>query len=299
MEREIRSVFSKFVPPEIINDLVARKGSSSTLAGEKRRVAVLFSDIRGFTTLSEENPPEAVVSFLNRYLEAMCEIIYEQGGMPDKFIGDAILAVFGATSSWPDNALRAVRSARAMIQAVGSLDTSGLVLPSGGLRIGIGIHSGDAIVGNIGSSTKIEFTVIGDTVNLASRLEGLTKYYHRPILASQEVLEEVRATEDRPGALPFRELEEVIVKGKGTPTLIHLVEEDEGSALSPENADLYKKALSMYRMKNWKLAEDFFARILETQPTDEISTMFRERCAAFLRDAPPEDWDLIQRYLSK
>ncbi|OHD32993.1 MAG: hypothetical protein A2004_07290, partial [Spirochaetes bacterium GWC1_61_12] len=124
MERDIRHIFSKFVPQEIINDLIARRTHTSMLAGEKRELAIVFSDIRSFTTLSENNPPEVVVSFLNRYLETMCDIITDHGGMVDKFIGDAILAVFGAPKSWPDNARRAVQTAMAMSRALAVFDTT-------------------------------------------------------------------------------------------------------------------------------------------------------------------------------
>jgi class 3 adenylate cyclase/CheY-like chemotaxis protein len=299
MEREIRNVFSKFVPQEIINDLVTRKTHASMLAGEKRELTILFSDIRSFTTLSESNPPETVVSFLNRYLETMCEIIIDHGGMVDKFIGDAILAVFGAPKSWPDNAMRAVETALAMSKAIASFDTKGIVLPPEGLNIGIGINIGDTIVGTIGSSTKFDYTVIGDTVNLASRLEGLSKQYHTRIIVSEGVVHDIESQKIKHPHFKFREIEQVLVKGKGNPTLIHLVEDELSDGLNGDEHDLYKKGLSMYHMKNWKTAAEYFAGVLKTKPKDAICMMYQNRCEEFLVSPPPADWDLVQRYITK
>jgi class 3 adenylate cyclase/DNA-binding response OmpR family regulator len=299
MEREIRNVFSKFVPQEIIDDLVTRKTRTSMLAGEKRELTIVFSDIRSFTTLSETNPPEVVVSFLNRYLETMCEIITERGGMVDKFIGDAILAVFGAPQSWPDNALRAVETALAMSRALAGFDTAAIKLPPGGLDIGIGIHLGDAIVGTIGSSSKFDYTVIGDTVNLASRLEGLSKQYHARTIVSGRVVEEIRSQRLDHPHFKFREIEEVIVKGKEEPTVIYMLEDESNHWLEAAEYDLYKKGLSMYRLRNWKLAADYFGAVLASKPGDPISAMYLERCEDFRTNPPPEDWDLVQRYVTK
>ncbi len=297
MEREIRSVFSKFVPQEIINDLVTRKRRTSMLAGEKRELTILFSDIRSFTTLSETNSPENVVSFLNRYLETMCEIIIDHGGMVDKFIGDAILAIFGAPKSWPDNANRAVETALAMSKAVSEFDTKGITLPPEGLDIGIGIHMGDAIVGTIGSSTKFDYTVIGDAVNLASRLEGLSKVYHSRIIISDMVAKELKAKEG--SGFQVREIEQVIVKGKGNTTLIHAVEDKSDKVLSPAELDLYRKGLSMYQLKNWKTASRYFSDVLASKPEDSLASLYLARCEEFLKTPPPPSWDLIQRYDTK
>jgi class 3 adenylate cyclase/CheY-like chemotaxis protein len=299
MEREIRSVFSKFVPQEIIDDLISRRKRTSMLAGEKRELAILFSDIRSFTTLSETNPPELVVSFLNRYLETMCGIIAEKGGMVDKFIGDAILAVFGAPQSWPDNSMRAVQTALSMSKALGSFDTSAIHLPPGGLDIGIGVHVGDAIVGTIGSSTKFDYTVIGDTVNLASRLEGLTKTYRARIIVSEKIVRKIEEDRAEHPLFKFREIEEVIVKGKEEPTVIYTIEDESRLWLEGSEQDLYKKALSMYRLRNWKTAADYFKAVLRTKPEDPICLMYRERCEEFLVSPPPDGWDLVQRYLTK
>jgi class 3 adenylate cyclase/CheY-like chemotaxis protein len=299
MEREIRNVFSKFVPQEIIDDLISRKTRTSMLAGEKRELTIIFTDIRSFTTLSETNPPEIVVSFLNRYLETMCGIIIEHGGMIDKFIGDAILAVFGAPQSWPDNALRAVESALAMSKALACFDTTAIQLPPGGFDIGIGIHLGDAIVGTIGSSTKFDYTVIGDTVNLASRLEGLSKQYHARIIVSERVVRKIDAERPENPAFKFREIEEVIVKGKEEPTVIYSLEDESSNCLNDAEYDAYKKGLSMYRLRNWKTGADYFAAVLRTKPDDPICRMYLERCLEFQVSPPPDDWDLVQRYLTK
>ncbi len=299
MEREIRNVFSKFVPQEIIDDLIARKTRTSMLAGEKRELTIIFTDIRSFTTLSETNPPESVVSFLNRYLETMCEIIAEHGGMVDKFIGDAILAVFGAPQSWPDNAMRAVETALAMSKALEGFDTQSIRLPPGGLDIGIGIHLGDAIVGTIGSSAKFDYTVIGDTVNLASRLEGLSKTYHARTIVSERVVQKIAADGNEHPGFKFREIEEVIVKGKEEPTVIYMLEDESNHWLDGVEYDLYKKGLSMYRLRNWRTASDYFAAVLANKPDDPICLMYRNRCEEFKSSPPPDDWDLVQRYLTK
>ncbi|MBU0936002.1 MAG: adenylate/guanylate cyclase domain-containing response regulator [Spirochaetes bacterium] len=299
MEREIRNVFSKFVPQEIINELVARKTHASMLAGEKRELTIVFSDIRAFTTLSETNTPESVVSFLNKYFETMCDIIIEHGGMVDKFIGDAILAVFGAPKSWPDNARRAVETAIAMSRALETFDTAGIILPPEGLDIGIGVHMGDAIVGTVGSSTKFDYTVIGDTVNLASRLEGLTKQYQSRIIVSESVVRELEANKHEVSCVRFREIEQVIVKGKEEPTLIYLLEDEGPHCLDEQEYDLYKKALAMYRLRNWQTAAGYLDRILETRPDDPVCLIFRERCRDFLIEPPSDEWDMVQRYLTK
>ncbi|HAP44342.1 MAG: hypothetical protein A2087_12610 [Spirochaetes bacterium GWD1_61_31] len=299
MERDIRHIFSKFVPQEIINDLIARRTHTSMLAGEKRELAIVFSDIRSFTTLSENNPPEVVVSFLNRYLETMCDIITDHGGMVDKFIGDAILAVFGAPKSWPDNARRAVQTAMAMSRALAVFDTTGIQLPPEGLEIGIGVHLGDAIVGTIGSSAKFDYTVIGDTVNLASRLEGLSKQYLCRIIVSDRIVKAIDAHKDVLEGVRFREIEEVIVKGKEEPTLIYQLEDEGLPSLSDAEYDLYKKAQAMYRLRNWQTAIDYFSKVLAAKPHDPVCIMFRQRCQDFLLTPPPADWDFVQRYLTK
>ncbi len=288
MEKNIRSVFSKFVPADIIDDLVKRKSTSSLLMGEKRNVAVLFSDIRSFTSISEYNKPEDVVAFLNIYFEIMCKIIVRNGGTIDKFIGDAILAVFGAPKSYEDNDYRAVKSAVEMIQSIKKVVYPKVKLPPNGFEIGVGINGGDAIVGNIGSRDKFDYTVIGDTVNLASRLEGLTKHYKQKIIISDTVMEKVK------GLVLTREIDTVKVKGKDESTTIYSVETENNPAVNEDALKNYSKGLSMYKIKNWKTAIEYFQETLSKKPDDSISRIYIERCEGYLKNPPPADWDGIE-----
>ncbi len=283
MEENIRNVFGKFVPREIINDLVEKQSDDALLVGEKRKIVVLFSDIRSFTTISENNPPEKVVAFLNSHFTIMVDIIKEEGGSIDKFIGDAIFAIFGAPISYEDNAQRAVRAALKMIEARSRVAVEGLVLPEIGYDLGIGLHEGDAIVGNIGSSEKFDYTAIGDTVNIAARLEGLTKHYHRKILLSDELS---RKLDD---SISLREVDQVKVKGKALATrlLSPVTMEDPGDG---EAGEAYEKGIKQYKLGNWESAADYFTRVLELIEGDYLADMFLSRCIDFQQD-PPREWD--------
>jgi adenylate cyclase len=213
-KRFIRSVFQRYVADNVVDALLA-SGKMPDLGGEKTMVTVLFSDIRNFTTISEKLDAHEVVEFLNRYFERVCAIILAEGGTIDKFIGDAVMVQFGAPVPYPDHAARALRAALAMREAAADfrhwmserfVDRD---LPA--FNIGIGIHTGDAIAGNIGSSKRMEYTVIGDTVNLASRLEGASKTLGCVIVASSETLKAA-------GSAVKTGLHDVIhVKGRETP----------------------------------------------------------------------------------
>jgi class 3 adenylate cyclase len=213
-KRFIRSVFQRYVADSVVDTLLA-SGKMPDLGGEKTTVTVLFSDIRNFTTISERLDAHEVVEFLNRYFERVCAIILAEGGTIDKFIGDAVMVQFGAPVPYPDHGARAVRAALAMRAAAAdfrhwmSQRFADRDLPP--FNIGIGIHTGDAIAGNIGSSRRMEYTVIGDTVNLASRLEGASKTLGCVIVASSETLKAV-------GVAVKTGLHDVIhVKGRDNP----------------------------------------------------------------------------------
>lgn len=283
MHVRIKNAFAKYVPGEVIDDLISRNPKDGHLAGEKRTVTILFSDIRNFTRISEENSADAVVELLNEYFNMMVSIIKKHGGTIDKFIGDAILAVFGAPTSYPDNTARAVDAAIDMVEALPYLKTDGVWLPETGFDIGIGIHAGEVIVGNIGSQEKSEYTVIGDTVNLASRIEGLTKHYRRKIIVSDRVAEELGS------AYPLREIDSVRVKGKASATRLFTVMTGDEPSHSAFN-DLFSKGLSMCRLGNWSTASDYLGKAVAQRPEDHSARILLDRCLQYAEN-PPEAWD--------
>jgi adenylate cyclase len=213
-ERErarLRQLFGRYVTDEVVEKLLLA-GKHPDLGGEAFQVTVLFADIRNFTTISEHLRPHEVVEMLNTYFTGVCEPILEQGGMVDKFIGDAVMAVFGAPAAHPDHARRAIKSALAMAGKAAEFQSwmaqrfAGRGLPT--FAIGIGLNTGEAVVGNIGSPKRLEFTSIGDTVNTASRLEGLTKELGWTIVASSETIKAAG-----PGVVTGRR-EKLQVKGR-------------------------------------------------------------------------------------
>jgi adenylate cyclase len=220
--RFYRRTFERYVAKDIVAELLRNPGLVPRLGGERREVTVLFSDIRSFTTISEERTPEQVVEFLNAYLTAMAEVIHERQGSIDKYIGDAILAVWGNVKPLPaeEAARLAVRAALAMKARVDELQPRWQAQGFPHIAIGIGVNTGDAVVGNIGSPDRLEFGVIGDSINVASRLEGLTKEYGGAILVSgrtRELLGE---------AFECRFLASVKVKGRAAPVDIHAVDRE-------------------------------------------------------------------------
>lgn len=282
-EQRLRSTFSKFVPEEIIEDLLNNYDSpSENPNNEKRRIAVMICDIRSFTTISEINQPENVVSFLNGYFTQMVDIIRRHGGAIDKFIGDAIMALFGAPISYVDNAKRAVDAALEMNRALEEIDTSLLTFPEGmKLDIGIGIHQGEMIVGNIGCNDKTDYTVIGDSVNLTSRIEGLTKAYGARIMVSQAIYDDL--SDDVNCLL----LDKVCVKGKTLGVQVYRVDE---KPLDKEFTKNYEKGLSLYLNGAWTLALDYFKNANQIVPQDKASKLMIERCEEFIKN-PPLDWN--------
>ena len=285
-ERNIRKAFSRFVPEQIIDELVdSAEQEAKVGVGEKRDVAILFSDIRSFTNISEKNKPEVIVAFLNRYFTIMCTIIKKHGGTIDKFIGDAIMALFGAPVSYEDNAARAVAAATEMREALSSVPIGDLILPDGmKFNIGIGIHYGDVIVGSIGSDDKTDYSVIGDAVNLASRLEGLTKQYGSMILVSQAVKDDCEQQK-----FSFRYLDDVRVKGKKNAVPIYAVDRSDDE-LPHEYKDAYDKGFSLYKQGVWNLAKEYFEKALAVLDGDKAAKLMLSRCEEFIVN-PPENWD--------
>jgi adenylate cyclase len=214
-QREKRRL-SRFFSPDVVAEIVRHKDDAK-LAATRRRMTVLFSDIRGFTSMSEKMQPEEVVTFLREYLTVMTEAVFKHGGTVDKYIGDAIMALYNVPFEAPDHALRAVRTALEFQERLHPLAERFAARHGGKLACGVGIHTGDAVVGTIGSEQRLEYTAIGDTINLGSRLEGLTKEFGVPIIISEATYAEVR---EQFGA---RDLGEVTVKGKVIPVKIYAV----------------------------------------------------------------------------
>ena len=281
-EEKLRTAFRKFVPDEVIKGMIESDSSQEESINEKREIAILICDIRNFTSISEINEPENVVGFLNSYFTYMVEIIKKYGGTIDKFIGDAIMVLFGAPISYNDNAQRAVDTALEMYSKLSEIPCSDLKFPEGmKFDIGIGIHLGDVIVGNIGSKDKTNYTVIGDAVNLASRLEGLTKLYGSKIVISESVAEKLNK------ATNATLLDSVKVKGKKEDVRVYSVTE------KPMDSDFvknYEKGLDLYRKGAFDLAISYFKKAIKILPQDKAANLMLERCTQF-KENPPENLD--------
>ena len=282
-ESRLRTAFSKFVPEEVISDFLSSgENQEFKNQNEKRNVVILMCDIRSFTTISEVNKPEDVVNFLNTYFTHMVNIVKKYGGTVDKFIGDAVMVLFGAPISYNDNAKRAVLAAIEMYSQLDKIPCSQLKFPEGiKLDIGVGIHYGDVIVGQIGSADKTNYTVIGDAVNLTSRLEGLTKLYGAKVVISQAVRDELD------DSLNVLLLDSVKVKGKKEAVFIYRVDE---KPLPPDFTDAYEKGFKSYNEGAFTLAIPYFETAVNILPEDKAARLMLERCEEFSVNKP-ENWD--------
>lgn len=213
----VRATFAKYVSPDVVEEILQDRAGLG-LAGKRRHITVLFSDIRGFTSISEQIAPEQVVTLLSDYLAQVTHIVFKHGGTIDKFIGDAVMAIFGAPKSHEDDALRAVKAGLEMMELAQSLSQGWAKITGRPLRIGVGINSGDAVVGSIGSEIRSDFTAIGDTVNLAARLEALTKDLGVPMLISEFTVAEMK------GSVPLKLLRQVKVTGRDAALTVYAPE---------------------------------------------------------------------------
>lgn len=212
----VRRTFNQYVSPEVVDEILADRRTLG-LKGQRRHITVLFSDIRGFTSISEQNDPETVVAFLGDYLEQATRIIFDNGGTVDKFIGDAVMAIFGAPKSFEDDARRAVKAGIDMISLAATLEAKWKPVIGSSLKFGIGINSGDAVVGSIGSEMRSDYTAIGDTVNTAARLEALTKELAVPLLMSETTMAELKSS------IPVEPLGAVRIIGRVAPLEVFTV----------------------------------------------------------------------------
>jgi adenylate cyclase len=280
-EQKIRNIFQKYVPKTVIDQIFSNP--ESMLMGQERILALLFSDVRGFTTITESMLPHEVVESLNAYFALMVEIIVRRKGIVDKYIGDAIMAFFGAPVRYRDEALQAVLSAFEMLQALQGFNESQARHKRPAFKIGIGINYGVVTVGNIGSERKMDYTVIGDMVNVASRLEGLTKVYKEELIVSESVMKYLE------GRFPCRLIDRVVVKGKTSGIGIY-VPRRELSDGEKEAWELHGKAVKLYYSRGFAEAGEAFQGVLGILPQDRVAAMFLERCRSYQQTPPPAGW---------
>jgi adenylate cyclase len=286
----VREAFSKYLAPQVV-DLVLDDPSKLTVGGERKDITILFSDLRGFTHFSENMDPKVLTQFLNEYLSEMTEIIFQHEGTLDKYIGDAIMAFWGAPLEQKDHVERAFKAAVAMKKRLDEIAPTFKERYGIDVSAGIGINSGVVSVGNMGSKRIFEYTVIGDHVNLASRLESLTRLYGGDILSTELTREKLPETVR--GNFHTRILDSVIVKGKTQAVdLIQISEE----AFDPELLQAFTGAREAFKSRQWETARTKFRLASEIERKthgrpDPVSEIYIHRCDEFEKDPPPPGWD--------
>jgi adenylate cyclase len=289
-KRKVRSAFGQYLSPEVIRRLLV---NPQLVEPRKTDVTVMFSDIRGFTTISEKLDAQELALFLNQYLSDMTRIVFKTNGTLDKYIGDAVMAFWGAPFEEPGHAAKACHAALEMMKRVRELQKLWEAQGKPSLEIGIGLNTGVASVGNMGSVLRYGYTVLGDTVNLSSRLEGLNKDYGTHIIVNETTYEGVKGD-----GFVFRELDLIRVKGKLQPVTIYQLmgkQEDLATEGRAEEVRLqveqFARARELFRNRKWDAAQRAFQDFLDRWPEDGPSRAYWKRCQEYLFDEPPANWD--------
>ena len=290
---QIASTFGQYIPPDLIDEMNFNEDSYS-LEAENREMTVLFSDIRGFTTISEGLTPAQLSELMNAYLTPMTKIIHEKRGTIDKYMGDAIMAFWGAPLEIPNHARHALETAMDMLERLNAIRIEFIERGWSAIYIGVGLHTGMMSVGNMGSEFRMAYTVLGDAVNLGSRLEGLTKVYGVEIIVSE-------ATRDAVPEFAYRELDIVKVKGKDKPIGIYepIALEEEITDGELAEMEKSKKAISAYRKQDWLIAQPFFEELQKMLPERKLYSIYLERINNFMNNPPPANWDGVFVHTSK
>jgi len=291
---EVSDLFGRYISASVAEQILNKE---IDLEGEDKEAAVLFGDLVGFTTLAEGMQPRDLLVLLNRHFSEMTEIVFANSGFLDKFIGDAIMAVYGIPFSDDDDADRAVASAIAMQRRILELNNSG-AFGTYRLSMTIGIHYGRLIAGNVGSLRRSDYTVLGDTVNLASRIQSLNRLYGSTILLSDAVRARLLPGQ---GSGHLRELDSVRVRGRQEPSVLYEI-------LLPEHSDAdkrrlkvapdFQKGLSLYKSGHFADAEEIFRALYETMPEDRAVSLYLKRAAEY-RENPPPAWNGITEFTAK
>ena len=276
--KEITRVFSLYVTPQVVDYLIAHPERIS-LGGERRELTLMFTDLKGFTTISEKHTPEQVTHLINRHFTAMTDIVLEHEGTVVQFIGDAIMAFWGAPLDDADHAYRAVATAVAMQKGMAALRAEFAKEGLPPIYMRIGIHTGSVIVGNMGSTKRFGYTAVGDDVNLAARLEGINKLYGTGIMVSHVTAKRIE------GRIALRPVDRAIVKGKSQAIEVFTPCDD------AQIVELTQQGIARFRIQDWDEAETQFRELLELAPDDGIAALYLERIAAFRIAPPAAKWD--------
>ena len=292
-KRFYHAAFSQYVSKAVVEQIV-KSPEKLSLSGEERIVSILFSDIRSFTSMSEKLTPHQVSELLQAYFTPMTAIITEQDGTLDKFIGDAIMAFWNAPLDTSHHQQKAVFAAMNMHTALEKLNPMFMERFGLELHIGVGLHCGMVRVGNMGSKDLFDYTIIGDSVNLASRLEGLTKFYGQGVVVSETIR---NACQD--ASLYFQELDTVRVKGKALPIMIYTPHHEETHIMNLEEFNVFEQALAAYKKQDFRFAQECLTS-LRTQFHDrKLYALYQERCARLAKNPPGEGWDHVFTHESK
>ena len=288
----IHGAFAHYLAPSVISQIMDDPDSLS-LEGQEKEITIEFSDIRSFTSLSEKLTPTQVTDLLHDYLTPMTRIITQHDGTLDKFIGDAVMAFWNAPLDIEDHQYKALQGALAQLEKLDELNEVFIEKYGFTIAIGIGVHSGPVRVGNMGSADLFDYTLIGDNVNLASRLEGLTKFYGQQIVVSQSIVD---ACGER---YVFRHLDSVRVKGKEKPVTIFTAYTLEQAKKREEELRIYSKAHDLYLGMRFDKAKEVFQELREKFEEPVLYDMYIERCAHLQEEPPGDGWDGVFTHKSK
>lgn len=293
-KKQLAGRFGQYIPPELVDEMVENEEESFSLEGESREMTVLFSDVRGFTTISEGLDPKELSQLMNEFLTPMTHVIHHARGTIDKYMGDAIMAFWGAPLRDEQHAKHAVEAAMLMIKELANLQDRFKAKGWPPINIGVGLNTGVMTVGNMGSEFRMAYTVMGDPVNLGSRLESLTKNYGVNLIVSE-------FTKAQAPDFLYRELDIVRVKGKDKPVAIFepiCVLGEEDKAVTYE-LDLYKQALEEFRLQNLDVAETKFTHLTQINPSRYLYEMYIKRIEYYRQNPPGSDWDGVFTYETK
>jgi adenylate cyclase len=286
IKRQITGLFGKYVPGELVDEMIKHPEHVVSMEGESREMTILFSDVRGFTSISEGMDPKDLSILMNEFLTPLSRVVYQHQGKVDKYMGDCIMAFWGAPLPDPEHARNAILAGLEMQQTLQALQPHFKQRGWPEIHVGVGINTGKVSVGNMGSEVRVAYTVMGDAVNLASRLEGITKQYGVGIIVGENTREIVPD-------IVYRELDHVRVKGKDKPVAIYepLGLSSQVDKETLEELKMFHQALRLYRKQDWEQAELQLYNLQRMAPESKLYQVYAERIAYFRKQPPPADWD--------